>query len=146
MRVDVRASTYRVKGLYNRRPPFEVYGTKVCTPTDVNVLEAEGSYPSARAAVGWAYAFVLASLNPARRDAIIHRGTEFGLSRLICDESWQSDVDAARTLAMEDVRLLMQNARFRADFERARAEVAAAMKAGKQPADCMMETRALAAR
>src|SRR5262249_6973410 len=61
MRVDVRASTYKAKGLYNRRPPFEVYGTKVCAPTDVKVLENEGSYPSARAAAGWAYAFVLAS-------------------------------------------------------------------------------------
>jgi|KBSMisStaDraftv2_1062788.scaffolds.fasta_scaffold168964_1 acid phosphatase (class A) len=146
MRVDVRASTYRVKGLYNRRPPFEVYGTHVCAPTDVKVLEAEGSYPSARAAAGWAYAFVLASLNPARRDAIIHRGTEFGLSRLICDESWQSDVDAARVLAFNDVRLLMQNPRFRSDLARAREEVAVAVRAGKVPRNCESETIALAAR
>jgi acid phosphatase (class A) len=146
MRVDVRASTYKVKDLYSRRPPFEVYGTKVCTPTDVKVLKAEGSYPSARAAAGWAYAFVLAYLNPARRDAIIHRGTEFGLSRLICDESWQSDVDAARLLAMEDVRRFMQSARFRRDLNRARTEVDAAIKAGKTPKNCKTETLALASR
>ena len=146
MRVDVRASTYRAKSLYNRRPPFEVYGTQVCAPTDVKTLEAEGSYPSARAAAGWAYAFVLAFINPARRDAIIHRGTEFGLSRMICDESWQSDVDAARTLAMEDVRRSMQNARFRSDLARAQKEVAVAMRAGKTPQNCKGETLALAAR
>ena len=146
MRVDVRASTYRAKGLYNRRPPFEVYHTQVCKPTDVKILEAEGSYPSARAAAGWSYAFVLASINPARRDAIIHRGSEFGLSRMICDESWQSDVDAARILALEDVRLLMRNSRFQADLARAREEIAAAARAGKAPPNCKAEMLALGGR
>jgi len=76
----------------------------------------------------------------------IHRGSEFGLSRMICDESWQSDVDAARILALEDVRLLMRNSRFQADLARAREEVAAAASAGKAPPSCKAEMLALAGR
>jgi acid phosphatase (class A) len=146
MRVDVRASTYRAKELYNRRPPFEVYKTQICSPSDSKVLEAEGSYPSARAAVGWAYAIVLADLNPSRRDAIMLRGAEFGRSRMICDESWQSDVDAARSLANEDLKRSMQNPRFRSDLARARAEVASVMRSGIPPTGCKAESIALAAR
>src|SRR4030095_10597841 len=101
---------------------------------------------SARAAVGWSYALVLADLNLARRDAILRRGREFGQSRLICDAFWPSEIDAGRKLAEEDVKRLRQSGAFRNDFIRARAEVATAIRTGKAPQNCEAETLALAAR
>lgn len=146
MRVDVRASAYRAKGLYRRPRPYEVYHTRVCSPKDEQLGKDEGSYPSARAAVGWAYALVLAEMNPLRRDPILQRGREFGQSRMICDASWQSDIDAGRMLAEADVKLIRQSSAFQDDFARARAEIAAAVRAGKMPRNCQAESIALAAR
>src|SRR4051812_38123388 len=68
VRVDVRASSYLAKTHYKRPRPYVVHGTKACAPGGEGLVQDDGSYPSARGAVGWAYALVLAEINPARRD------------------------------------------------------------------------------
>ena len=57
-------------------------------------------------AVGWGWALVLTELVPARADAILQRGREFGYSRVVCNVHWQSDVEAGRTMAAATVARL----------------------------------------
>lgn len=147
VRVDVRASAYPASNRYRRPKPFELYHAKTCSPEDEQLVKGWGSYPDARTAVGWAYALILARLNSTRAPEIIQRGRDFGQSRVICDASWQSDVDAARTLAEADVARLLQNRDFQKDLAAARGEVAAELKAGVKPSrDCGREAAALAMR
>jgi acid phosphatase (class A) len=146
MRIDVRASTYRAKSHYKRLRPWIANTAKVCAESE-GLVRDDGSYPSARGAVGWAYALVLAELNPGRRSDIMERGREFGQSRIVCDAEWQSDVDAGRTLAAAVVSRLQRVEQFRSDLRAARQEVAKATSDRSKPqADCAFETQALAMR
>ena len=146
MRIDVRASTYPAKSHYKRVRPWIANNAKACVASE-GLVRDDGSYPSARGAVGWAYALVLAELNPGRRSNIIERGREFGQSRVVCDAEWQSDVDAGRTLAAAVVGRLQKVEQFRSDLGAARQEVAKAMSDRAKPrADCAFEAQALALR
>ena len=145
LRIDARRTSYRAKQLYNRPQPFVVHHSRPCSPTDDQLTRMEGSYPSARSAVGWAYGLVLAELNPARAREIIDRAREFGKSRVICDVQWQSDVDAGFVVGAATVAQAKKNSAFRADFNAARAEIASAIASGQGPqANCAAESRALA--
>ncbi|HEU5482173.1 MAG TPA: phosphatase PAP2 family protein [Sphingomicrobium sp.] len=147
VRLDARAATYSAKGHFRRPRPFAVHQARSCYPPDDQMVHDDGSYPSARAAVGWAYALVLAGLRPDRRDIILQRGRDFGQSRVVCDLEWQSDVDAGRTIATVTVGRMEANEAFRTDREIARREVAAAGAAGaKPPAECNSERAILASR
>ncbi|HEY7006691.1 MAG TPA: phosphatase PAP2 family protein [Sphingomicrobium sp.] len=142
VRFDVRIAAYRAKGYYKRPRPWVANGGKVCRSSE-DLVRNDGSYPSARGAVGWAFALVLAEVNPARRDAITLRGKEFGESRVICDAEWQSDVDASRTLGAAAIDRMRHNQDFMADLESARTEVAERIRSGARP-DCSLEDGARA--
>ena len=144
VRFDVRLSTYRAKMHYKRPRPYVVHGAKVCSATE-ELVRDEGSYPSARAAVAWAHALVLAEINPVRGSELIARAQQFGESRIICDTNWQSDLDAGRILAIEAVRQLHANDEFRKELAGARAEFQGATRAGSRPV-CTAESMALASR
>ncbi|MCG2601876.1 MAG: phosphatase PAP2 family protein, partial [Achromobacter sp.] len=95
-------------------------------------------------AAGWAWALVLAEVNPERANRLLRRGLEFGQSRVICNAHWQSDVDAGRTMGAATVALLRDNAEFVADLNGARQEVRAMQAAGSAPGlDCAAEEAAL---
>ena len=145
VRLDVRAASYPAKSHYRRPRPFVLHRTRSCYPDDEDMVHEDGSYPSARGAVGWAYALVLAQVRPERRDEILKRGLAFGESRVVCDQEWQSDVDAGRTLAAATIGRVQGNEAFRADLAKARQEVAAASAAGVKPRrNCSIEDAALA--
>ncbi len=147
VRLDVRAASYPAKSHYLRPRPFVLYKTHSCYKDDEAIVHEDGSYPSARGAVGWAYALVLAEVAPERKDALMARGEAFGESRIVCDQEWKSDVDAGRTLAAETVRRMQSSEAFRADVTKAREEVQAARARGIKPArDCAAEAAALAIR
>jgi acid phosphatase (class A) len=143
VRIDARRASYRAKNHYMRPQPFVIYHTKTCSPAEEELTAPEGSYPAARSAVGWAYALVLANLNPARAKEIMERGRQFGQSRVICDVQWQSDVDAGYTVGAATVSALSKNKAFRADLAASRAEIASARGA---PTNCAAESKALASR
>ena len=143
VRLDARASAYRAKQHYKRPRPYVVYNARSCAPGE-ELVQNDGSYPSARAAVGVAYGLVLAEVNPSRRQLLLKRGREFAQSRVICDAEWQSDVDAARIVAVETVKRTMQSDSFRADLAAAREEVAQAGRMGEGV--CTGELAALASR
>ncbi len=110
------------KNRYARERPFEVdTAVAPCIATDARLRES-GSYPSGHAAFGWAWALVLAELDPSHADAILARGREYGDSRVVCGVHYPSDVDAGRVLAAAALARLHADADFRAAIERARAE------------------------
>lgn len=146
IRLDVRAASYPAKSHFNRPRPFVIYNTHTCYPSDEQNVRNDGSYPSARGAVGWAYAKVLSELNPARAAEILQRGRDFGQSRVVCDEEWLSDVDAGHVIADATLGLIQNKPAFRSDFEAAQKETAAGLKSGIKPANCEAEALALASR
>jgi len=147
VRLDVRATSYPAKAHFRRPRPFVANNTHSCYRDDEAMVQEDGSYPSARSAVGWAYALVLAEINPKRADKILQRGRDFGQSRVICDQEWQSDIEAGRTIATVTVGRLEANAAYQADLAAARKEVAAEFAAAVRPArDCRLEGIALASR
>ena len=108
-------------------------------------LAKDGSYPSGHAALGWAWAQILASLAPERADALLRRGYAFGQSRMVCGYHWQSDVDQGRLVGSAAVARLQSDPVFSAQARLARQEIAAARARGLQPvaSDCAAETLAL---
>ena len=144
LRLDVRAASYRAKSHYKRPRPYVAQRGSSCAATE-SLVRDDGSYPSARAAVGWAYALVLSEIYPARQSEIRDRGREFGQSRVVCDAEWQSDVDAGRQLGAAVFQILQEVPDFRSDLSLARHEVMRSIASGHKPrADCAFEERALA--
>lgn len=142
---DAGLSTYGVKNTYNRTRPFAVHDEDTCTPEDEAVLRTDGSYPSGHTAAGWAWALVLAEINPARANHLLARGLSFGQSRVICNAHWQSDVDAGRIMGAATVARLHSAPGFLADIAAARAELEKAKAVGTAMAlDCTAENAALA--
>jgi acid phosphatase (class A) len=94
-----------------------------CIPNDER-LRASFSYPSGHAALGFAWALVLAELIPSRADAIVERGRDFTWSRVVCGVHYPSDVEAGRTVAAAAVARLHADTDFRQIMDAARAELA----------------------
>ncbi len=115
-----------VKFIHRRARPFlSDDAITTCIPNDER-LRASFSYPSGHAALGFAWALVLAELVPSRADALIERGRDFTLSRVVCGVHYPSDVEAGRTVAAAAVARLHADADFRQMIDAARAELAAA--------------------
>jgi acid phosphatase (class A) len=142
---DAGLSTYPAKEAYRRPRPFVARRGGICTPTDAKGLSADGSYPSGHAAIGWAWALILAEAAPDRADQILARGRTFMQSRVVCNVHWQSDIEAGATMGAAVVARLHDEPLFLADLQAARAEITAARAAGESPTrDCPAEAAALA--
>jgi acid phosphatase (class A) len=89
-------------------------------------LAASGSFPSGHGAGGWAWALVMAELVPARADAILQRGRDYGDSRVICGYHFPSDIESGRLLAAGVIARLHADPQFRRDLDAARRELARA--------------------
>lgn len=142
--VDAGLGTYGAKDHYRRVRPFVVHEEPTCLPRDEPSLREDGSYPSGHTAIGWTWAMVLTQVAPARGNALLARGRQFGESRLVCNAHWQSDVLEGRAVASGVFAKLQGNADFLADVAAARKEVAARQAAGARPAGCEAEAAALA--
>ncbi|HYD87605.1 MAG TPA: phosphatase PAP2 family protein [Vitreimonas sp.] len=115
-----------VKFLHRRQRPFlSDDAITPCIPGDER-LRASFSYPSGHAALGWAWALVLAELVPSRADAIIERGRDFTWSRVVCGVHYPSDVQAGRDVGAAAIARLHADPEFQRQLEAARAELAAA--------------------
>lgn len=144
---DAGLSTYGVKNTYNRVRPFVVHNEGTCFPEQETLLRTDGSYPSGHTSAGWAWALVLAEINPERANRLLARGLAFGQSRVVCNAHWQSDVDAGRTMGAATVALLQNNPEFVADLDAARKEVQAAKAGHSAPdMDCAAEDAALSSK
>ncbi len=121
---DAGLSTYSAKNHYQRQRPFMVNNAPTCTPHEEEALRKDGSYPSGHAAIGWAWALILAEVFPEQADIIMERGKQFGISRNVCNVHWYSDVQVGRMMGAYTVAVLHANENFRADLKAAKEEVA----------------------
>lgn len=129
---DAGLSTYMAKNHYQRARPFMVNNTPTCSPESEKHLREDGSYPSGHAAIGWAWALILAEVFPEQANVILKRGEEFGISRSVCNVHWHSDVLAGRMMGAAVVARLHANADFMIDLEAAKKEINKLKKQLKQ--------------
>lgn len=109
----------RAKDHWRRERPYEVSAA-----VDPAIRNASGAaYPSGHAACGQLWAIVLADLLPARRAEIFARGRRYGEHRVVGGVHFPSDVEAGRLAATAIAAVLYTDPGFRADLERARAEL-----------------------
>lgn len=105
-----------------RARPFMEFHEPTPVPEDEEKLRTNSSYPSGHTTKGWAFALVLAEINPNRQDEILKRGFEYGESRVIVGFHFQSDVDAARVIASALVSRLHANEDFMKQLTKAKKE------------------------
>ena len=142
---DAGGATGAAKNKYRHARPFMLDALPTCAPDDETALRSNGSYPSGHTSIGWAWALVLAEIDPDRSEEIFARGRAFGESRLVCDVHWASDVTEGFFIGAATVARLHAEPAFRADLEAARAEIAAARAKNLPPQrDCAFEAGALA--
>lgn len=125
---DVGLSTYALKNYYNRERPFVVNRCKTCTPEKEDVMRGSSSFPSAHAALGWAWALLFSRMLPEKEKIILERGYEFGESRIICNVHWRSDVEMGRVMGEATVKRLLVNSGFQIDFDAVKDEVYSVLK------------------
>ena len=95
-----------------------------CTPKEHNALSNDGgSYPSGHAVTGFVWAMTLTAMEPQRATELMHKGYEFGRSRLICGVHWASDVEAGRVLAAGAFARLQASAEYQQQFREAKREI-----------------------
>ena len=121
--VDGGRSTGSTKRFYKRLRPFMVNDLPILTPWEEEILRLDGSYPSGHTAIGWIWALILKDLFPDRLAAILNRGYQFGVSRMICNVHWHSDVVAGRKCGTAVRDMLYTSRSFLSDLSLARKEI-----------------------
>jgi len=121
---DAGLATYAAKNNYSRARPFMVNHLPEYDASTEEQLRKDGSYPSGHAAIGWAWALILTEVYPAQTDAIIERGRQYGISRMICNVHWNTDVEAGRFIGSAAVAKLHSNKDFLIDLAAAKEEIA----------------------
>ena len=120
----IRLSATRPKETYMRKRPYVRMNESTPVPEEEEELRNSGSYPSGHTIRGWGMALLLAEINPAAQDALLKLGYEWGKSRVILGYHWQTDVDAAITLASASYARLHTSQEFLDDMAKAREEYA----------------------
>lgn len=122
--VDALTANRRSKDYFKRVRPFVYF----CEPSLVSRTDSFArksfSYPSGHASRGWVYALTLALVVPDSTEALIRRGQEYALNRVICGRHYKSDVDASLIEANAVMCRLLSNEAFLAQLSRARKEYA----------------------
>jgi acid phosphatase (class A) len=84
------------------------------------------SYPSGHATLSYSEGYILAELMPEKAAPILGRAQEYAYSRVVCGAHYASDIEASHVLGTELAMMLLDNAKFAADFQESRAELRAA--------------------
>jgi acid phosphatase (class A) len=97
---------------------------KTVDPRVQPVVEAGGgSYPSGTAAFAYEAAILLAYMVPEKATAIVARAANWGHNRVVSGVHYPGDVEAARIAGSVIDNVLLHNAAFMVDFDKAKAEV-----------------------
>ncbi len=148
VRSDARWAVDSPKDHYARPRPYLSQPGDICVEK-TPALAASPSYPSGHSTLSWAWALILAELAPDRATQILTRARVYAESRVVCGVHFPSDIEAGRTNGSIVAAALHSSPEFRADMDKARAEVEAARKAGgvmPSPGQCKVEADAAATR
>jgi acid phosphatase (class A) len=113
----------QTKAQWSRPRPFVTDPRHPTCITPSDGLRASGAYPSGHAALGWAWALVLAEIAPEKANALLRRGFDYGESRVVCGLHWASDVAAGRALGAAAVARMHGDPGTRIVLDAARAEI-----------------------
>jgi acid phosphatase (class A) len=116
------AAVVEAKERFVRLRPFAVDASLARCP-GIELLEPARSWPSGHAAIGYAWAALLADLVPERADAILARGRDYGMSRVVCGFHWPSDVVEGQALGTAVAEALIGESRLASLRDAARAEM-----------------------
>ena len=136
------------KDHYGRPRPFVRLKGNICIPRTDSLVRS-GSYPSGHSTASWTWGLIFADLAPDRATEILSRARAYSESRVVCGVHYPSDIASGRLNGSALFAALESSPDFRADLEKARAEVAAARAAGgpaPDPAVCKVEAEAEAHR
>lgn len=138
---DSGLANANAKNVFRRQRPFLRDAGNICV-AHRDRLALSLDYPSGHASYGWALGLILAELAPDRSVPILARARAFAESRAVCGMHNASSVEAGREAGAAVVAALHGNDEFRADMDRARAELAALRAAVTAPdaAACAAET------
>ncbi len=118
------------KVYFKRNRPWAIDPTLVACDYRPNAPPLT-SYPSGHGTLAYSEGYVLAALMPEKAQAILARAADYSYSRVVCGAHYPSDLEASHVLGTELAMLMMQNPKFSADFEAARAELKAAGLTGR---------------
>jgi acid phosphatase (class A) len=113
------ALTVAVKSYFKRQRPFTV-------DPEIKIIvdqKPDFSYPSNHATFAYETAILLAAMVPEKASAIFDRATDYAHNRVVAGVHFPSDLAAGRVAASVIDNVYLHNARFLADFARAKAEV-----------------------
>jgi len=148
IRTDARWAVDPPKDHYARPRPYLAQGGDICVEKSPS-LAASPSYPSGHSTLSWAWGLILTELAPDRATQILTRARVYAESRVVCGVHYPSDIEAGRANGSILVAALHSSPEFRADMDKARAEIEAARKAGgvmPDPGQCKVEAEAAATR
>jgi len=115
-------ATRCTKNQYKRMRPYALYNEPTSVPEAEEGLRNNGSYVSGHSATGVAVSMVLATINPERQNQLYKRGLDFGESRWIVGFHHYSDVKAGQMVGALVLPALLNNAEFREQLFKAKAE------------------------
>ena len=130
------------KDYYKRKRPFLVDEGATCVPAAT--IGESFDYPSGHTTAGWAWALVLAQVDPAHAESILARGRAIGDSRVVCGMHNASAVESARLLTGAAMAAIGGSQLYQADVLAARKELTA-LRAGPHAtpdaAQCALEAQ-----
>lgn len=141
---DADAVTERVKARDPRPRPVAVDPSRPACQRLSAASRASPSYPSGSAAVGAAYAGVLAAAQPDRAEAVREIGHQIALSRVVCAMHYPADAAEGEAVGRATFDAIAATPAFQADLLVARNEIAAVRATGLTHPGCAAERAALA--
>jgi acid phosphatase (class A) len=144
IRSDARPFVDPPKDKWARPRPYLSQNGDICVEK-TDALAKSAAYPSGHATLSWAWGLILAELAPDRATEILARARAYSESRVVCGVHYPSDIEAGRQNGSALYSALQTNAEFRADMEKAKAEIAAARAKGSpapNPDVCKVEAEA----
>jgi acid phosphatase (class A) len=87
----------------------------------------KNSYPSGHGTTGYLSALVLSMMVPEKSQTLHARADEYGHSRVVCGDHYESDIPASKEAAEIVMGNMLGNPRFQQEFAAAKAEVRKAL-------------------
>lgn len=138
--VETVQKSIKVEGRFRARP-YVAMNFQPCV--DGSALAKTSSYPSGHAAIGWAWALVLAEMVPDRAETILQRGIDYGNSRVICGFHYPTDVQAGRLLGSAVVSLWHATKPFQEEYEKSKQEINTLRNKSSSPEYCKKDIEIL---